>query len=407
VTGRAAGLYLGKTAGSTQRGDLPMDIYPISTDDHAWEKPDTFTSRVPVTLRADCPHLEVLDDEHWWVYAGRRVRKVGTGAAAMRDDRGAVRFFEEAPAAAYDAKARLETMDADGVAAEVLFPQASGFGGGPFVSTEGPPELRLASIRAYNDYLAEEWAGVSPRFVAQCLLPMWNVDLAATELVRAHALGHKAAVWTSAPQSHGFAHFNDRYWDPLWATLSELEMPVALHIGSAKAAGEAWEGYSAFSRLAVVSVTAITSNVQAIANLLFSGVLERFPTLAFVSVESGLGWVPYLLETADHQYEAQHLWDEGMSMRPSEYFRRQVYVNFWFERSGIELRHMIGVDNILWEADFPHPTSTYPHSRKAIETSLSGVPAEEQQKLLQGNATRLFKIDFDLNMLPESVRYRI
>lgn len=384
-----------------------MDIYPISTDDHAWEKPDTFTSRVPAKLRDDCLHLEVTDGEHWWVYAGRKVRKVGTGAAAMLPDRGAIRFFEEAPPAVFDAEARLETMNADGVAAEVLFPQASGFGGGPFVSTEGSVELRLASIRAYNDYLAEEWAGVSPRFVAQCLLPMWDVELAVAELRRAHGLGHKAVVWTSAPQSYGFPHFNDRYWDPLWATLSELAMPVALHIGSAKAAGELWDGYSAFSRLAVVSVTAITSNVQAIANLLFSGVLERFPTLAFVSVESGLGWVPYLLETADHQFEAQHLWDEGMSMRPSEYFRRQVYVNFWFERSGIELRHMIGVDNILWEADFPHPTSTYPHSRKAIETSLSGVAPQEQQKLLQTNAGRLFQLDLDADALPESVRYRI
>ncbi|HML01356.1 MAG TPA: amidohydrolase family protein [Acidimicrobiales bacterium] len=384
-----------------------MDIYPISTDDHAWEKPDTFTSRVPAKLRDECPHLEVADGEHWWVYAGRRVRKVGTGAAAMLPDRGAVRLFEEAPAAVYDAVARLETMDADGVAAEVLFPQASGFGGGPFVSTEGSVELRLASIRAYNDYLAEEWAGVSRRFVAQCLLPMWDVELAVAELRRAHELGHKAAVWTSAPQSHGFSHFNDRYWDPLWSTLSELDMPVALHIGSVKTSGEFWEGYSAFSRLAVVSVTAITSNVQAIANLLFSGVLERFPSLAFVSVESGLGWVPYLLETADHQYEAQHLWDEGMSMRPSEYFRRQVYVNFWFEHSGIELRHMIGVDNILWEADFPHPTSTYPHSRKAIETSLSGVPPEEQKKLLESNASRLFGIDLDPSTLPESVCYRV
>ena len=181
-----------------------MDIFPISTDDHAWEKPDTFTSRVPVALRDDCLHLEIVDGEHWWVYAGRRVRKVGTGAAAMREDRGAIRFYEEAPAAVYDATARLETMDADGVAAEVLFPQAAGFGGGPFVSTEGPAELRIACIRAYNDYLIEEWTGVSPRFVSQCLLPMWDVQLAVAEAQRASALGHKAVVWTSAPQNYGF-----------------------------------------------------------------------------------------------------------------------------------------------------------------------------------------------------------
>lgn len=383
-----------------------MEIYPISTDDHAWEHKDTWTSRVPARFKDLCPHLEVLDGEHWWVYNRERVRKVGTGVAAMLPDRGALKFFEEAPLAAWDARERLKEMDADGVAVEVLFPQAAGFGGGPFVSTQGEPDLRLACIHAYNDYLAEEWTGVSARYVSQCLIPMWDVDLAVAEAIRAHEIGHKALVWTAAPHVYGFPHFNDRYWDPLWATLAERQMPVALHIGSAKGGTALWEGYEEFTKLAMVSVMAITSNVQVMANLLFSGVLERHPDLNFISVESGLGWVPYLLETADHQYEQQHLWDEGMTMRPSEYFRRQCFVNFWFERSGIELRHMIGLDNILWEADFPHPTSTYPHSRKMIEECLQGIPAEEQQKLLQTNAQRVFGIELDWSSLPESCVYR-
>ncbi len=158
-------------------------------------------------------------------------------------------------------------------------------------------------------------------------------------------------------------------------------------------------------RISLTSVNAITSNVQVMANLIFSGVLERFPGLRFISVESGLGWVPYLLETADHQYESQHLWDEGMSIRPSEYFRRQCYVNFWYEANGIRQRDLIGVENILWEADFPHPTSTYPNSRKAIEESLSGVPVKEQALMLQGNAEKLFRIELDESVLPESVYY--
>lgn len=385
-----------------------MDIFPISTDDHAWEHKDTWTSRVPAQFRDDCPHLERnADGEDWWIYAGEPVRKVGTGCAAMLPDRGSIKTFEEAPAAAWDARARLEIMDADGVAVEVLFPQAAGFGGGPFVSTKGSPELRLACIRAYNDYLAEDWTGVSARYVSQCLIPMWDVDLAVEEAKRAYSIGHKAVVWTAAPHVYGFPHFNERYWDPLWGTLQELRMPVALHIGSAKVNMDLWEGYHDFHRLAMVSVNAITSNVQVMANLLFSGVLERFPTLNFISVESGLGWVPYMLETADHQYEQQHLWDEGMTLRPSEYFRRQCYVNFWFEASGIALRHMIGIDNIMWEADFPHPTSTYPHSRKAIETSLAGVPADEQKQLLETNAARIFNVDVASLDLPEAVAYKV
>jgi predicted TIM-barrel fold metal-dependent hydrolase len=298
-------------------------------------------------------------------------------------------------------------MDADGVAAEVLFPQAAGFGGGPFVSTEGDPALRLACIRAYNDYLVEEWSATSPRFVSQCLAPIWDVKLTIEEVRRAHALGHRALVWTAAPQTFGLVHFNERYWDPLWAELQERDMPVCLHIGSAKGGPEPWPGYGPMKKLSMISINAITSNVQVMANLIYSGVLERFPRLRFVSVESGLGWVPYLLETADHQYEAQHLWDEGVSMRPSEYFRRQCYVNFWYEATGVELRHRIGVENILWEADFPHPTSTYPESRKRIQECLAGVPAGEQKLLLQDNAARVFRIDVARLGAPERIAYEV
>jgi predicted TIM-barrel fold metal-dependent hydrolase len=385
-----------------------MKILPISTDDHCWEKPDTWTSRVPRAMRGDCPQVRRRDDgvDVWW-YAGKVVRELGSGCAALMPGRVKVRAWEEVPAAAYDARARLAAMDADGVAAEVLFPQAAGFGGGPFVSTEGDPALRLACIRAYNDYLAEEWAGVSPRFVAQCLAPIWDVQLAIAEVKRAHARGHRALVWTAAPQTFGLIHFNDRYWDPLWAELQERSMPVCLHIGSARGGAEPWSGYGPMKSLSLVSINAITSNVHVMANLLYSGVLERFPRLRFVSVESGLGWVPYLLETADHQYEAQQLWKEGVLIRPSESFRRQCYVNFWFESTGIELRHRIGIENILWEADFPHPTSTYPQSRKRIRECLAGVPAGEQRLLLQDNAARVFAIDAGRLGAPERVVYEV
>ena len=386
-----------------------MDIYPISADDHCWEKPDTFTSRVPAALRDAALHLEVSEGQHYWFYNGRRLRNLGAGAGALLPDRGEVKFFEEAPAAAYDARARLERMDEDGVAAEVLFPQASGFGGGVFCATDGPEELRLACCRAYNDYLAEEWAGVSDRYVACALLPMWDVTLAVAEAERAAAIGHRGVVWTSSPEGYGFPHFNEPYWDPLWATLQDLQLPVCLHIGGSKLriAEDVWSGYKGMTWLSVMSTLAITGNVGAVVNLLFSGVLERFPALLFYSVESGCGWVPYLLETADHQYEAQRLWNAGIKLRPSEYFRRQVMVSFWFEESGVALRHMIGVPNMMWEADFPHPTSTYPHSRKTILQCLEGVGIEERRQMLQTNAERVFRLDLDPATLPDSVRLTV
>lgn len=363
----------------------------ISTDDHAFEKPDTFLSRVPQKHREECLQVRRQDDgTDWWVFAGQKVRAVSTGAAAMRTDRGAVKTWDELPAAAYDAAARLDVMDADGVDVEVLFPQASGFGGGAFMTGRKGEELCLASIRAYNDYLAEEWLGVSDRFVPQALVPLWDAKLAAAELRRAFDLGHKALVWSGAPQNLGLPHFNEPSWDPVWSTAQELGMPVALHIGSGGLAMDLWEGYTSMRRLAMVSVNAITSNIQTVGNLLLSGVLERYPDLKVISVESGMGWVPYLLETTDHQFEQQHLGDDGRSMKPSELFHRNCYVNFWYEHSGIEQRHRVGIDNIMWEADFPHPTSTYPKSRQFIDECLAGVPQEERRKMLSANAERVY-----------------
>lgn len=372
---------------------MPTKYAVISTDDHAWENRDTWTSRVPARFREGCPQVKRENGIDYWVYAGQTIRALGTGCAAMRPDRDPVKTWEEVPAAAYDPAARLDAMDQDGVGAEVLFPQAAGFGGGPFAASSGDPELRLACIRAYNDWLAEEWSDLSPRYIAQALVPIWDVGLAVEELRRAHGLGHRALVWTSAPESFGFPHFNERYWEPLWSVLEDLEMPVALHIGSARELTEPWEGFSTMRKLSMVSTFAITSNLQVMANLLLSGILERHPRLRFISVESGLGWVPYLLETVDHQFEAQRLWKDGMSLKPSEYFHRQCYVNFWYEVHGIAQRDVIGVDNILWEADFPHPTSTYPESRKLIADCLAGVADEDRYKMLHANAVRVYGID--------------
>ena len=141
------------------------------------------------------------------------------------------------------------------------------------------------------------------------------------------------------------------------------------------------------------STKGLASNIQVMSTVLYSGIFERFPKLKFVSSESGLGWAPYLLETADHQWESQRLSKHGMRTKPSDLFRRQCYVNFWYEETGIALRHSIGVDNIMWESDFPHPTGSYPNSREYIKRSLENVPEDEKRKILVDNAIRVFNLN--------------
>jgi len=131
---------------------------------------------------------------------------------------------------------------------------------------------------------------------------------------------------------------------------------------------------------------------QFLPNLIFSGILERYPRLNWVCAETGLGWLAYVLEACDHEWERRHLWTQGILTRPSELFKRRLYVAVWFERHGIDSRYDLGVDKIMWETDFPHNTSTYPDSWKAIEHVLALVPEEERRQILWQNAARLYEL---------------
>jgi predicted TIM-barrel fold metal-dependent hydrolase len=153
-----------------------------------------------------------------------------------------------------------------------------------------------------------------------------------------------------------------------------------------------WSGYTRYLGQAIAVSAGFSSQAQFIPNLIFSGVLERYPRLKFVCAEAGIGWVNYILEGCDHEWEQRHLWTEGIRERPSDLFRRQLYVNFWYEEAGIELRHNIGVKNIMWEADYPHTTSTYPTSWDFVERTLKGVPVEERKLLCYQNAIDIYHL---------------
>ncbi len=193
----------------------------------------------------------------------------------------------------------------------------------------------------------------------------------------------------------GLPCLNDPFWEPLWATCQDQEIPVHWH-GSSGLASQLslprWEGFTRNEFHAVSTSRLCATPGQTIPNLIFSGILERYPRLKWACGETGSGWVSYVLEACDHEWEQRHLWTEGLTTRPSEIFRRQIYVDFWYEKAGIELRHTIGVNNILWESDYPHIATTYPKSWKFVEESLEGVPEDERKRLLYLNTVELYKL---------------
>jgi uncharacterized protein len=377
-----------------------MKYRVISTDDHLQEAPDTWTSRMSAAKWGDkIPQLKPLDKERdaWFVYGEPNTRLgIAIVHGALADRAKSVNRWEDVPRIAYVPAERVKAMDQDGVDAHSFFGNIAGVAGGTFSNPKYDEQFRLEAIRAFNDFQIEEYDRPFPgRFITIAIVPLWDAAAAVAEVERTRKMGIKAISF-AFPQQFHYPHISDPHWDPLWRVCQETGLSVNLHIGSGGSMGlgpsDYFKGHSEMRWLAEASTKAISANTQVMSTVLFSGILERFPSLKIVSSESGLGWVPYLLETADHQWERQKLWREGMSIKPSEYFHRQCYVNFWYERVGIENRHHIGVNNIMWESDFPHPTCTWPNSQEFIARSLEGVPQDEQRKILVDNAVRVFNL---------------
>ena len=172
-------------------------------------------------------------------------------------------------------------------------------------------------------------------------------------------------------------------------------MPIHLHASAGlarKMTFPEWEGYSPYQQHAAFTVPTAAWPAQIIPNIIFSGIAYRYPGLKWVFAETGIGAVSCAQTACDHEWESRQLWRHGLEQRPSELIRKQVYVNFWYEQAGIELRQQVGIDNIMWESDYPHIASTYPDSWKFVERSLQGVPEDERKKMLYLNAQSLYRL---------------
>lgn len=369
----------------------------ISVDDHVQEHPEVWTRRLSKAKWGNrIPHVErEADGKNHWFVDGRRLPLSGVAlaGAAMPDRASDPERWDDVPEAAYLPRERLKAMDADGVDYSVLYPSVAGLAGETFGRLEDS-QFELACVQAYNDWLIEEWGSESRRFISQCIVPIFPVETTVAEIKRAIAKGHRGVVFPAVPMElRNVPHLNDSVYDPIWATCQELGVPLCLHAGASSAIQVApHEGYSHGLAKAFQAVTRSASTVSVFVDLLISRILVRYPDLKVVFAESSLGWGAYLLEFTDHQFTEDGLPGEGYDLKPSEIFKRQCFLTGWYDRAGIRSRRFIGTDNIMWATNFPLTTSTWPNSRDYIARSFEGVPDDERQKILWGNAARLYKI---------------
>jgi predicted TIM-barrel fold metal-dependent hydrolase len=373
-----------------------MRRYPIiSVDDHIVEPPHTFDDRVPSGYRDVAPRVVTrADGSQTWLFDGQELPNVGFNAVVGRP---VAEFsfeptrFDEMRRGAWDISERIRDMDLNGVWSSLCFPSfLPGFCGQRLQLGVSDSGLALASVRAWNDWMLDEWHGTYPDRIIPMQLPiLTDPELAATEIRANAARGCTAVTFSEAPEKLGLPSLHTGYWDPFLAACEETGTVVCLHVGSSSSSpttnddappdvtGVLFFGYAMFAAV----------------DWLYSRVAVRFPQLKICLSEGGIGWVAGLMDRLDHVLNYQDMYGtwEGIDLTPREVLQR----NFWFcgidDASGFEQRHRIGVDHVLVESDYPHCDSSWPNTQELLNEQIGTFPPAEVAKLTWQNAAALFR----------------
>jgi predicted TIM-barrel fold metal-dependent hydrolase len=369
---------------------LRDDVQVVSVDDHVIEHPTVWSDRLPARFQEAGPRIVELDGGmQAWSFEGRVIPTIGLNAVAGKDPKDfgldPVRFDEMLPGC-YDVRARIADMDTDGVHVQMCFPSFPGFAGSTLFAAEDK-ELATACVVAWNDFILDEWCAAAPdRFIPMVLVPFWDVPSAVAEVERTAAKGAKAITFTEAPHRLGLPSYHTDHWDPLLAAASAADMPLCLHFGTGGAPDTAPDANFAVA----IALFGMNSQFTTV-DLLLSPVFHKHPRLKVALSEGGIGWMPYVLERTDYTWE-RHRWYTGVNteVRPSDLFREHIFGCFIADQAGIEIRHLIGVDNLMFEGDYPHSDSNFPASREKLAAALQSVPDDEARRIAEDNARRVF-----------------
>ena len=395
---------------STQAGgelyhDFKQIDFPIiDADAHVQEPPTLWQDRVPAKLKARAPRVESSDYGDIWIFdEGKAKQPVGFTVAAglsYLDYKPYGRHYDEIRPGTYDPEARLADMELDGIYAQVLYPSVTLLGAKTYSDDR---ELQRACVRAYNEWLTEFCEGSGGRLVPQAIIPTTGIEDAVEELEWALEHGHRGAVISRMPSGEFEYGPADA---PFFGLADESGMPVVVHIGSFLRPNPS-EQRRDFTDLGFLgsagAIKAGSHTIPVASDLLFSGMFDAFKNIRLVLVEANIGWIPTLLEQTDDMYFRFRFFTkahEKMKGMPSEVFHRHFWATFMMDSVGVELRHRLNVDQIMWSTDFPHSGSDWPNSRVTIDRLFRGVPMVEVKKMLHDNAKQLYRLDHLPDAMP-------
>ncbi|HEY1966344.1 MAG TPA: amidohydrolase family protein [Pseudonocardia sp.] len=388
--------------------DVLRDTPIIDVDSHVTEPPDLWTSRMSARWGDLVPHTvwdAQLGEDRWFV-GDIKLPGVGVPSAAGWRD-----FPPDHPPTiadcdpgSYDSKARLRRLDEYGVHAQLIYPNILGFFAGAFLATK-EPAFMLESVQAYNDFLTEFCAADPNRLVPLMVLPFWDIEESVREMRRCQANGHKGIVFSPDFERIGFPALPDPHWNPVLDAAQANDLSINFHIGFASMASGDFEAImpekETFDRARYAGEVSLycLGNARAITTVIVSGLCERFPRLKFVSVESGFGYIPFLMESLDWQWHNNGAAkDHPGRALPSEVFRRQIYGTFWFERHTLAAIEP-WADNIMFETDYPHPTSLSPGPASSadlpatmVARNFAGLSDDVARKLLHDTAAHVYNL---------------
>jgi predicted TIM-barrel fold metal-dependent hydrolase len=388
----------------------------VSVDDHVIEPPHVFQRWLPAALRERGPRVErrgiarttfhggsdyrfeFADDAppaDMWIYEDLVVplRRNTTAVGHPRESlsMNTVTYDEIRPGC-FDVGPRLEDMDLNWVEASLCFPTFPRFCGQTFLEAKDK-DLALACVRAYNDWMVQEWCGESGgRLIPLTIVPLWDVDLAVAEIERNAARGVRAVCFSELPTRLDLPSVHTGYWDPFLAACADTGTVVNLHIGSSSSVATA----SPDAPPAVQVTLSFNYALVSMTDWLFSGAFVKHPDLKVAYSEGQMGWIPFVLQRADDVWVEHRGWagvSELVTEPPSNYFRRNVFACFFRDDFGVSVIDRVGIDNVTFETDYPHTDSTWPHTKKVATDMLADLDDASVRQILRGNAIRLFQLD--------------
>ena len=388
---------------------LAEDLRIVDADSHMTERHDLFTSRAPKGYEGKMPHVERINGADMWVIEGKTFGKAGSGGTidrqgkkhAFRDSQGGSWGIGDVHPAAWDAKERIRLMDELGIDAQVLYPNSIGLGGQNLWNSVEDKTLVRLCVEVYNDALAEVQAESGNRLLPMPIMPAWDITACVREAQRCADMGYRGVNMTADPQDSGSPDLGDTAWDPFWEVCAGLNLPVHFHIGASQTSltyfgTTYWPSQDNYVKPAIGGASLFQNNSRLLLNSAYSGMFDRHPNLKMVSVESGIGWVPFMLEAMDYELEENApKWFDKLRKRPSEYFRDNWYATFWFETGRGDLQHLIdavGEDNVMFETDFPHPTCLHPDPVGVMRERTASLRPETRRKVMGENAATLYRI---------------